>query len=254
MGITKNNTDVRNLREAGRIAGVVCDDLLAACRPGVTTMEIEALAIQLLGKHRSSAPFRQFEGFNHACCISLNEEVVNGPPSRIRTIKNGDLVSIAIGSEYRGMHGKAARTGLVGTNDAAGDIQRLLDACQAVFPKAMERAKEFKTLSAILSVIPECAEAHGVKVIQNTGGCGLGKKLHDSPTTPNDPADLKEDTPLLQGLAFTLMPMMTLGTDPAWTFHEDEWTYLTSDGALSAHFAETLFMGEAGLEILTRPA
>ncbi len=246
MGVFKSRTDRQALRVSAQAAGLICDTLITAAQPGVSTVELEAMANRLLAQHRSTAPFRLFDGFNHAACISLNDEIVNGPPSRNRVLSTGDLVSIAVGTCIKGIHGKAARTAYLG--EPSPDIQRLLTGTREI----LTFSEATPSLKALLENIPRIARKHSLSVIQNGGGCGIGRQLHEAPGTPNDPGSLSEDLPGVNGLAFTLMPMMSLGPTGEWTLHEDGWTQVTADGELSAHFADTfLWTEEAGLENLS---
>jgi methionyl aminopeptidase len=256
MRTLKNRTDLQYFRQANQLAATLCEALLEKASPGMTTMDLEAMAVTLLAQGRSTAPFRDFDGFGYATCISLNAEIVNGPPGRIRTLQEGDLISLALGTEIRGLFGKAARTHYLGAPETVPeDVSRLLKGTSAVFERAVALSKTpGTTLRSIVELIPLCAQEYGLQVIEETGGASIGKKLHEAPMIPNTPEKLEEDTPLIPGFAFTMMPMMTLGESSRWVLHEDGWTYVTEDGALSAHWAETLLMGETGLEIVTRPA
>lgn len=252
MGILKNRTDINHLKEAARIAGNVCDALMAEAQPGVNTMELEQLANRLLQQQRSTAPFKQFEGFGHAICISLNAEVVNGPPSRERVLQPGDVVSIAVGSSHKGLHGKAARTAYLG-HTPPEDVERLLEGTRLVIPELCERSRSITSLKELLLGIPEVAARYRLSVVENTGGCGIGKHLHEAPDTPNLPTEAMGEVLLVPGLAFTLMPMFSLGQSGQFVIHEDGWTQVTADGALSAHFADTCLMTDEGLVVLSQP-
>ncbi len=251
MGIFKSNSDLKNLKEASRIAGFVLGELLAQARPDVSTVGLEVAANKLLGQHRSSAPFKQFDNFNNAICISINDEVVNGPPSRERVLKEGDVVSIAIGTEYRGLHGKAAGTIYVGSRPPE-DVERLLKGTRALFDHLEKNPAGYGSLNELLGLIPKFAKQHDLRVIRDTFGTGIGKKLHEAPYAPNDPEKLEGIVELVPGMAVVLMPMMTLGETDEWVEHEDKWTHVMKDGSLAAHFAETLLVTENGIEILTR--
>jgi methionyl aminopeptidase len=256
MGMIKSASDLRALRQASHIAGSVCDQLVQWLVPGMETLAVEQEANRLLGLHRSSAPFKMVDGFGHAICISINEEVVNGPPSRNRRLQQGDVVSIALGSQHRGLHGKCARTVYLG-EALPESIQRLLEGTAAVFKAVAERRQEdspgrVKTLNDLLKLVPETARKFDLVVIDETGGCGIGKKLHEEPTTPNQPEKLEKTILLIPGMAFTLMPMLALGTDPTWTLHEDGWTWKTNSGKPACHIAETCLVTEQGIEFLTQ--
>lgn len=250
MGIIKSQSDIRALKEAGRVTQSVLSALCESCIPGTSTLVLEQLANRLLSQHRSTAPFKSFDGFNHAICVSVNEEIVNGPPSRERILKEGDLVSIATAAEHRGLFGKAARTVYVGAHPSS-EISGLLQAGRQVIEQAISRSTQVSTLNELLKVIPETAAQFGVSVIPDLGGSGIGKKLHDWPSVPNNPADLDENISLREGLCFTLMPMLSLGGSVPSVTHADGWTLLTGDGAVSAHVADTLLMTSGGLQNLT---
>jgi methionyl aminopeptidase len=253
----KNHSERKALQQAGEITQLVLTELRQALAPGVSTMTLESLANRLLSMHRSTAPFKSYQGFNHAICVSINDEIVNGPPSRERWIQGGDLVSIATAAEHRGIHAKAARTFYVGdpaaTETAINEnVNRLLQGTDAVIAAAQTRASHVKTLNELLEIVPETALSYGLTVIRNMGGSGIGKKLHQFPPTPNSPADLTETIPLKPGLCFTLMPMFSLGENADYLEHGDGWTLLTGDGNLSAHVADTLLMSDDGLLNITR--
>lgn len=258
MGVLRNRSELRSLQEAGRITREVLAALTAACIPGVSTVELEALANQLLARNRSTAPFKSFDGFNHAICISINEEIVNGPPSRERRLQTGDVVSIATAAEHRGIHAKAARTVCVGET-CSDAIMRLLTGTTQVIDRALEKSREQMsnatnnppTLNELLAVVPETAQAHGLTMLRGLGGMGIGKKLHEAPLVPNNPADLPGTVMLEVGLTFTLMPMFSLGADDEFDTHEDGWTYVTRDKSMAAHVADTLLMTETGLILIT---
>lgn len=259
MGIIKSQSDRRALKEAGHITQAVLVALQNALEPGISTLALEALAVQLLAKHRSSAPFRTFSGFNHAICISLNQEIVNGPPSRERIIQAGDLVSIATAAEVRNIHAKAAFTAYVPTaqnTPPPEEITRLLHGSAQTIPQLCQKAQQAEplTLNALMGVMLEAEQHYAITRIHHLGGAGIGKQLHEWPAVPNTPADFSEEIPLQPGLCFTVMPMFSLGASPEFTTHKDGWTYLTADGALSAHFADTLLMTDEGLLPITHMA
>ncbi len=264
MGIIKSHSDKQSLQKAGALTQAVLETLMAqAQEPGATTAVLEATAIQMLAAQRASAPFRAFNGFNHAICVSINDEIVNGPPSRVRTFQPGDLVSIATASELRGMNAKAAVSFLIGDaktlatfkpaeeSPSLSDRYRLLEATAQIVPAFIERASKSATLNEALLAIPETAAAFDVRVIPGLGGSGIGKRMHEPPTVPNQPEFMEETIPLTPGFCITLMPMMTLGTATDAVTQEDKWTFSTADQAFAAHFADTLFLTEDGFQPIT---
>ncbi len=251
MGILKSRTDIQTFTQAAHIAGLVCDALMDAALPGVTTMELESLANRLLQQQRSSAPFKLFEGFNHACCISINDEIVNGLPARDRALQEGDVISIAVGSCYRDYYGKAARTRYLGAH-CPSDIQQLIEGTDRAIAAVIAASKTTTSLKQMLQAIVDTAHAFNLQIIDRSAGCGIGKQLHDAPATYNHPDWLDEDVEVIPGMAFTLMPMMTLGPTGQWTLHADGWTQVTQDGATAAHIADSCLMTETGLINLSR--
>ncbi|MBY0404271.1 MAG: M24 family metallopeptidase [Cyanobacteria bacterium] len=260
MAIIKHHSELKSLRHACQLAGSIVRELCEFAKPGVSTLEIEALALNLLQQNRSSAPFRQFDGFGHATCISINDEIVNAPPTRERILKSGDLVSIALGTEIKGIHGKAAHTVYLGSS-CPEDIRRLLTATQEVLDSLDSKFKSELTeyqeiskipLKSLLGKVPEIAARHQVQIIEDTGGSAIGKKLHEAPDIPNDPDEISDNIFLSEGLVLCVMPMFTLGESRKYKLHEDGWTYLTEDGAFSAHMAACFRITPEGLENLTQ--
>jgi methionyl aminopeptidase len=249
-----SKTDQRHLREAAQLAGTLCEQLINTLEPGMTTLAIDSEATRLLQQHRSLAPFRQFEGFGHACCVSVNDGIVNGKPSDDVIIQAGDVVSIAIGTCIGRMHGKAARTAYVGADsDRPEDVSRLLQGTMAVFERIQQTSGAFNTIASLAQLIETCAAEFGLQLIERSSGQGIGYCLHEPPEYPNTLADITTDQPIPVGHAFTLMPMMTLGPTGPWTVDsQDGWTHRTSDGALAAHEADTLLMTPDGPINLSR--
>lgn len=250
MGTYRSRTDIQRIKTAAQLAGETCDTLIEAAKPGVKLPELEALANQILARNRSTAPFKLYDGFNHAICVSLNAEIVNGPSSRDITLKEGDLVSIAIGTCVQGMHGKAARTTYLGSPST--EITRLMQGTAQAITAVQAAGQEAQQISDLVRVIEATAKASDLRVIQGLSGSGIGKRLHEDPWVPNFLQDVHHDAPVSPGLIITLMPMFTLGDNNASITSEDGWTLLTEDGALSAHYADVLYLGENGFENLSR--
>jgi len=194
VGILKNRTEIKAIQDAARITDHVLTELINTCHPGISTVELETLANRLLAKNRSTAPFKSYDGFNHAICISLNDEIVNGPPSRERILKLGDVVSIATAAEQRGIHAKAARTCYMGTS-VPDDIQRLLTGTRLAIAHVVEASKQVDTLNAVLEEIPKAAEQYNLIILEGLGGAAIGKRLHEEPYIPNMPELLQKNDP-----------------------------------------------------------
>lgn len=248
MGLIKNKSDQRYLKEAAQVAGHICNQLIAYTQVGVSTLAIEELGTQLLAQNRSTAPFKEFHGFGFATCVSVNHAIVNGLPRADQLIQPSDVVSIAIGTCIRGLYAKAARTCYVGNLDQAPeDVKRLLTGCRSLFDTLSQPdPPRFKTLNDLLNLVPQAAQRYQLHIVKQSGGYGIGHALHDWPQTPNQPDDLNETIPLLPGLAFTLMPMMCLGQSGVWHVGTDGWTQQTEYQTLAAHEAETCMVDSNG--------
>lgn len=248
----RNRTDIQTLTEACRITRDVCRELMEAAQPGASTIDLEQLANKLLQQNRSSAPFKQFQGFGQAICISLNTEIVNGPPYRERYLKSGDLVSLALGACYKGIHAKIARTWHLGDDPPSADVTRLLDGTRTAIDRAMAASRHTRDLRTILEAISQTATDFQLTVLDHLGGAGTGRDMHEEPSLPNQAHLVLDPVKIEPGQALVLMPMFSLGTAPEWLIADDGWTCVTSDGSLSAHFADTLLMTPSGLQCLTR--
>jgi methionyl aminopeptidase len=248
--LIKNRTDRRHLVQAATIAQDTCNALLAMLEPGLPLNELETKANRLLAQKQSSAPFKRFDDFGFAICVSINDGVVNGPPTNELRISAGDVVSIAVGSEYRGLHGKAAQTTWVPDGSTMpDDVARLLTGSNAIFEQFP--ANHFCTLNEVITALTTVVETeHQLTLLAKTGGCGIGKQLHQFPPVPNIIEELESEVQLEDGMAFTLMPMTSLGASRDWFLADDGWTYLTQDGALAAHVGKMLIFSDGQLSLV----
>lgn len=235
-GLIKNATDKRHLAKAVQVALIVTQELMAMAAPGVALETLEAEANRLLALNQCSAPFKRYEQFGFATCISLNEGFVNGQPQG-KTLVEGDLLSIAVGAEYRGLNGKSAQTQVVG-RPPTPDEARLIDGTRAVFDQLNTRA--MTTVNDLVTLTEQTIRSAGLVPMRESGGCGIGKAMHQWPIVPNLAEELDESVPLVDGMALTLMPMASLGQADTWHIGPDGWTYVTDDNALAAHWAEVL--------------
>ncbi|MCA9789964.1 MAG: M24 family metallopeptidase [Cyanobacteria bacterium HKST-UBA06] len=231
--LINNRTDRRHLKQAADIAHQVCHTLIDTLEPGMALSALEQQANRLLAQQQSSAPFKRFDEYGYAICVSINDGIVNGPPLAEITLTEGDVVSIAVGSEYRGLHGKAAQTRVL-SDHPPSDVVQLLEGTAALFDSFP--TDRFSSLNALIAYQQTLIEdTHGLTLLAKTGGCGIGKQLHQFPPVPNRLEELDITVPFEEGMAFTLMPMTSLGPSKEWFLADDGWTYLTQDGALAAH-------------------
>lgn len=248
MPITiKSEREIELMTEAGRILSIVHDELEKAIKPGMTTLEIDRLGEEVIRSFGCEPSFLNYNGYPASICVSINDEVVHGIPSKDRIIKDGDIVSLDAGVIYKGFHSDAARTHGIG--EVTEDARRLMDVTRESFFKGIEYAVEGRFLSDISRAIGEYAVRHGMGVVKELCGHGIGRNLHEEPEILNY-ATLRRGTKLRAGMTLAIEPMLTAGNS-AVRWMDDRWTVKTLDGSLSAHYENTVLITKSGPRILT---
>lgn len=215
-------------------------------KPGVTTNSLDNLISEYIINHGGKPCFKGYNGFPKATCISVNEVVVHGIPSQ-RKLKEGDIVSIDIGVEYKGFHGDAARTFPVGK--ISEEKQKLIDVTKQSFFEGIKFLKAGEKLGKVSSAIQKYAESFGFGVVREMTGHGIGEKLHLNPSVPN--YGKESDGPVVQAnTCLAIEPMINMGTRRIFIL-EDGWTTITQDLLPSAHYENTVLILEDRIEILT---
>ena len=235
------------MKEAGRILAIVHDELEKALRPGMTTKEIDKLGEEVIRSYGCVPSFLNYNGYPASVCVSVNDEVVHGIPSHNRIIKEGDIVSLDAGVIYKGYHSDAARTHAVGEiSKAAADLIKVTEEC---FFEGIKYAKEGNYLFEISAAIGKYAEERGYGVVRDLCGHGIGSHLHEAPEIPN--YEMNRRGPRLRaGMTLAIEPMINIGTwEVDWL--DDDWTVVTRDGSLSAHYENTVLITENGPVLLT---
>jgi methionyl aminopeptidase len=242
----KNESELRRMREAGRISAWVHAEVAAAIEPGVTTKDLEAIAIDRLRQAGAKSSFFGYRGFPGHICASVNDEVVHGIPGK-RVLKDGDIISLDISAYYDGFHGDSAWTYPVGSisNDAA----RLLRDTEEALYRAIAAARTGERLGAVSRTVEQFAAERGYGIVHNYGGHGVGREMHEDPHVANR-GDPDRGPRLRTGLTIAVEPMFVLGGDETRVL-PDNWTVVTADGSLSAHFEHTVAVTPEGGEILT---
>jgi len=247
--ITRKSTrELRYMRDAGRVVANVFQELEKAIRPGVTTGELNDLAEEFITRQGARPAFKGLYGFPAAICTSVNEQVVHGIPG-LRKLEAGDIISIDIGAEINGYFGDAAMTFPVG--DIGLDARRLLDVTREALFAGIEKARTGNRLSDISHAIQSYVEKHGFSVVRDYVGHGIGRKMHEDPQVPNFGRPGRGPR-LEPGMTLAIEPMVNMGTHEVTTL-DDNWTVVTRDGSLSAHFEHTVAITNGAAEILTRP-
>lgn len=244
----KTADEIALMREAGRIVAEILGTLEAMVAPGVTTWDLDQEAERLIYKNGAKPAFKGYRGFPACLCASVNEEVVHGIPSRKKKLQEGDLMKLDFGVIYKGYFGDSARTVPVGKVSA--EAQRLIKATRESLNKAIEVMVPGNRLGDIGAAVQAAVEPHGFSVVRDFTGHGIGRSLHEAPQVPNY-GKPGSGPKLLAGMVLAVEPMVNVGTEKVEVL-EDDWTAVTMDGKLSAHFEHTIYISEGGPEVLTR--
>lgn len=244
--IIKSDREIEVMRQAGQIVGTVLEKLHASVRPGITTGELDAIALKECRRLGGEPSFNGYHGFPANLCASVNDEIVHGIPGN-RALKEGDIVSLDFGAVYRGFQGDAAIT--VGVGQISAAAEKLMDITQKSLAAGIEKTRAGSRLGDISAAIGEYAETRGYGVVREYTGHGIGREMHEDPQIPNfgQPGTGPE---LKVGMVIALEPMINIG---GWRTRvgDDGWTVYTADGSLSAHFENTIAVTANGPEILT---
>ncbi len=247
MIILKSPRELEILRDANKIVAESHNFLAEQIVDGITTADIDRLGEEYILKLGAIPSFKGYQGYPASICISVNEEVVHGIPSKKKVIKEGDLVSLDIGAYYEGFHGDAARS--YGVGQISEEASRLLKAAEGAFFAGIKKALVGNRLSDISYEIQQYAESHGFSVVRDYVGHGIGREMHESPQIPNF-GPPNRGPRLKAGMTLAIEPMLNAGTFHVKTL-ADGWTVVTADGKLSAHYENTIAITEDGPEILS---
>ena len=248
MPITiKSEREIELMTEAGRILGIVHKELEKALKPGMSTLDIDALGEEVIRSYGCEPSFLNYNGYPASICVSVNDEIVHGIPSAKHLIKEGDIVSLDAGVIYKGYHSDAARTHAVG--EIRPDLQKLIDVTRESFFEGIKFAKEGNHLYDISNAIDAYIRPFGYGIVRDLVGHGIGTSLHEDPQIPNF-AQHRRGLKLQAGMTLAIEPMINIGRpDVVWL--DDDWTVVTEDGSLSAHYENTILITDGEPEILT---
>lgn len=249
MIIIKSDREIALMREAGKVTGEILRDLSDYIKPGITTFDINAYVEDKIAHYKMIPTFKGYGGFPAGACVSVNEEIVHGIPSKKRKLYEGDIVSVDTGATYRGYVSDAARTYSVGEIDDSA--KKLIDVTKQSFFEGIKYAKVGFRLHDIGEAIQRYAEANGMGVIREYLGHGLGKNLHEDPPVPNYKDEGMSPGPhLKQNMVIAIEPMLSIGSYGTLTM-DNEWTVITDDNSLSAHYENTVVINDGEPELLT---
>ena len=251
MAVTiKSAREIELMRESCRLLELVHNELGEFIRPGISTADIDALGEKLIRGYGGTPNFLHYNGYPASICVSVNDEVVHGIPSKTRILQEGDIVSLDAGLIYKGYHSDAARTYPVGK--VSKEASQLIDVTRQSFFEGIKYAKAGNHLHDISNAIDAYCTKRGYGVVRQLVGHGIGTQLHEDPQIPNF-HQWRRGIKLRPGMTLAIEPMINIGTyEVDWL--EDDWTVVTADGSLSAHYENTVLITEGEPEILTLSA
>lgn len=246
MIILKNKLDIQHMRDSGKIAALARAVGGEMAKAGVTTAAIDTKVRQVIMSHGAAPSFLGYGGFPGSACVSVNNEVIHGIPGR-RELVDGDIVKIDVGAFYKGYHSDCAATFAVGA--VSEEASRLISVTEQSFYRGMEMAIPQNRIGDISAAVQQYVEANGFSVVREYVGHGVGRELHEDPSVPNY-GRAGHGIRLMPGMTLAIEPMVTVG-DYAVRVLSNDWTVVTVDGSLSAHYENTIAVTSNGPVILT---
>ncbi|MCI5480997.1 MAG: type I methionyl aminopeptidase [Lachnospiraceae bacterium] len=243
----KSTREIELMKEAGRLLEITHKEMEKALKPGMSTMDINRIGEEVIRSYGCIPSFLNYNGYPASICVSVNDEVVHGIPDKNHIIREGDIVSLDAGLIYKGYHSDAARTHAVG--EVSPEAKKLMEVTKQSFFEGIKFAKAGHHLHEISAAIGAYAESFGYGVVRDLVGHGIGTHLHEDPQIPNF-AQRRRGIRLVPGMTLAIEPMINAGTwKVAWL--DDDWTVVTEDGSLSAHYENTVLITDGEPEILT---
>ncbi|NLL77449.1 MAG: type I methionyl aminopeptidase [Clostridiales bacterium] len=243
----KSDREIELMREAGKMLAEVHARLGDAIEPGMSTLDIDRLGEKLIRSYGCIPNFLNYNGYPASICVSVNDEVVHGIPHSSHILQDGDIVSLDAGLIYKGYHSDAARTHAVGT--ISDEAKKLIEVTKQSFFEGIKMAKSGNHLYDISNAIDRYVSAFGYGIVRDLVGHGIGTKLHEEPQIPNF-AQRRKGIRLQAGMTLAVEPMINMGDwEVEWL--DDDWTVVTADGSLSAHYENTILITDGEPEILT---
>lgn len=247
MIVTKDQREIELMKEAGRIVALVHSQLKDFIKPGITTKQINDFCEKIIRDVDATPSFLNLYGFPGAVCTSINEVVVHGIPSQ-RVLKEGDIISVDVGACYKGYHGDSAWTYAVG--QISEEAEHLMKVTEESLYAGLAQVKPGNRLSDISHAVQTYLEGHGCSTPRDYTGHGIGTQVHEDPAVPNYGIPGKGPR-LKKGMALAIEPMAHLGGCETYVL-DDDWTVVTQDHTLAAHYEHTIVITDDGYEILTK--
>ncbi|QNM04888.1 type I methionyl aminopeptidase [Qiania dongpingensis] len=248
MAVTiKSEREIELMREAGRLLAKTHVELEKALHAGMTTKEVDRICEEIIRSYGCIPSFLNYNGFPASVCVSVNDEVVHGIPTRSRVIHEGDIVSLDTGLIYKGYQSDAART--YGVGEISEEAAKLIEVTKQSFFEGIKYARPGYHINDIGTAVQKYCEQFGFGVVRDLVGHGIGTEMHEAPEIPNFDTG-RRGIRLRPGMTLAIEPMVNIGRfDVAWT--DDDWTVVTEDGSLSAHYENTILITEGEPEILS---
>lgn len=248
MSVTiKSEKEIELMREAGRILAIVHEELEKFIRPGISTLDIDKKGYEIIKSYGCIPSFLNYNGYPASICVSINDEVVHGIPRKDRILLEGDIVSLDAGVIYKGYHSDAARTWAVG--EVSKEAKKLMEVTEQSFFEGMKYAKAGHYLFEISAAIENYVVANGFSCVRDLVGHGIGRELHEDPQIPNF-RQRRRGPKLVPGMTLAIEPMVNAGKyHVCWL--DDEWTVVTEDESLSAHYENTVLITDGEPELLS---
>jgi methionyl aminopeptidase len=247
--VIRNQQEIAKMRKAGKVVAEIIEKTRAAIRPGITTLDLDAVARKVIADRNARSNFLNYHGFPAMICTSPNDMIVHGIPSASCVLTEGDIISVDCGAIIEGYHGDAAYT--AGVGEISKEAKRLIEVTEASLWAGIEVMREGNRLHDIGREVQKVAEAAGYSVVRKYVGHAIGTAMHEEPQVPN----YWPGTPgpkLKVGNVYAVEPMVNIGT-PDTIELDDGWSVMTADGLLSAHFEHSIAITDEGPEVLTRP-
>ena len=248
MSVTiKSAREIELMRESCRLLEIVHNELADIIKPGISTLDIDRYGEKRIRSLGGIPNFKNYNGYPASICVSVNDEVVHGIPNKHRILQEGDIVSLDAGLIYKGYHSDAART--YGVGQVSPEAQKLMDVTKQSFFEGIKFAKAGNHLHDISNAIGNYAQSFGYGVVRDLVGHGIGTSRHEDPQIPNFPQRSK-GIRLQPGMTLAIEPMITMGR-PEVCWLDDDWTVVTEDESLAAHYENTVLITDGEPEILT---
>lgn len=247
MIIIKSKREIDLMREPCKVTGEILRDLSDFIKPGISTQDINAYVEERIAHYNMKPTFKGYSGFPAGACVSVNEEVIHGIPSKDRIIREGDIVSVDTGATYKGYNSDAARTYAVG--EISKEYAKLIEVTEQSFYEGIKYAMVGYRIHDVGHAVQTYAEKNGMGVVRDFTGHGTGSKLHEDPQIPNY-GKPGTGARIVEGMTLAVEPMLSLGTYEVRVLSND-WTVVTTDGSASAHYENTILITDGEPEILT---